>query len=189
MGIRDAVVSGGGKLVEGDKVRCNAWLLDDATKIPYLVSTLWSEGSNVDSQILDKIMGMPDVESMQVYHKLSRDLSWMLPSNKKKQDAGRDIKPKDSRKDDLKHSRGDDSRHKTKNEQEAGRRNRDEKRHSERSRDRDVKPRFFTERSDDRDRSRDDRDRNRGQTRERDRSRDKHIKRERSRDRESRPGS
>ena len=60
------MVSGGKKLVEGEKVRCNAWLLDDSAKIPYLVSTLWSEGTNVDSQVLDKIMGMPDVESMQV---------------------------------------------------------------------------------------------------------------------------
>ena len=31
------------KLSLGTLVRCNAWLLDEAAKIPYLVSNLWPE--------------------------------------------------------------------------------------------------------------------------------------------------
>ena len=31
------------KLSIGTLVRCNAWLLDEAAKIPYLVSNLWPE--------------------------------------------------------------------------------------------------------------------------------------------------
>lgn len=31
------------KLSLGCQVRCNAWLLDEAAKIPYLVSNLWPE--------------------------------------------------------------------------------------------------------------------------------------------------
>ena len=34
------------KLCQGSLVRCNAWLLDEGAKIPYLVSNLWPEEVN-----------------------------------------------------------------------------------------------------------------------------------------------
>ena len=66
--IKDIVNSDNSKINVGDKVRCNAWLLDESAKIPYLVSNLWSEHQNVtdNSSVRDRILGMPDVEDLQV---------------------------------------------------------------------------------------------------------------------------
>ena len=38
------------KLCLGSQVRCNAWLLDEAAKIPYLVSNLWPEEVSQEQQ-------------------------------------------------------------------------------------------------------------------------------------------
>ena len=67
--IKDIVTSDNTKVNAGDKVRCNAWLLDESAKIPYLVSNLWCEHQNVtdNSSVRDRILGMPDVEDLQVY--------------------------------------------------------------------------------------------------------------------------
>lgn len=56
----------GGKLKEGDRVRCNAWLLDQAAKIPYLVSTVWQDSLQPDDSMINKILDMPDYEDMEV---------------------------------------------------------------------------------------------------------------------------
>ena len=46
-------------------MRCNAWLLDEAAKIPYLVSTVWPE-NYLPVKKPDRILGMPDFKDMQV---------------------------------------------------------------------------------------------------------------------------
>merc|ERR1719419_1614734 len=62
------------RLPVGSRVKCNAWLLDESAKIPYLVSTIWTEGTDVPNSAVDKILGMPEVPDMQMYHKISKDL-------------------------------------------------------------------------------------------------------------------
>ena len=71
------------RLPTGSRVRCNAWLLDESAKIPYLVSTIWTEGTEVPTTAVDKILGMPDIPDMKMYHNISKDLAWLLPSHKK----------------------------------------------------------------------------------------------------------
>ena len=74
--IKDIVTSVDTKVNVGDKVRCNAWLLDESAKIPYLVSNHWCENQSVtdNSSVRDRILGMPEVEDLQV------NLDCYLPS-------------------------------------------------------------------------------------------------------------
>ena len=55
-----------GRLREGDRVRCNAWLLDEEARIPYLVSTLWQERHQPDDRVVDRILGTPAMEDYEV---------------------------------------------------------------------------------------------------------------------------
>ena len=64
------MVSNGERLRPGDRVRCNAWLLDEDAKIPYLVSTFWPENYQ-PAKKPDRILGMPDFKDMQVGAMLS----------------------------------------------------------------------------------------------------------------------
>ena len=64
--IKDVVPSSRGNLQIGAVLKCNAWLLDENAKIPYLVSSLWTEGDSIDSHVRDKILGMPQREAMEV---------------------------------------------------------------------------------------------------------------------------
>ena len=59
------LLSNGERLRPGDRVRCNAWLLDQEAKIPYLVSTVWPETYRPEKKP-DRILGMPDYKDMQV---------------------------------------------------------------------------------------------------------------------------
>ena len=59
------MVSDGESLRPGDRVRCNAWLLDQEAKIPYLVSTVWPENYQPERKP-DRILGMPDFKDMEV---------------------------------------------------------------------------------------------------------------------------
>ena len=54
------------RLREGDRVRCNAWLLDGEARIPYLISTIWQENEKPDDRVVDRILGMPDMEDYKV---------------------------------------------------------------------------------------------------------------------------
>ena len=47
-------------------MKCNAWLLDESAKIPYLVSSLWVGADRVDGRVKDRILGSPDTGDMQV---------------------------------------------------------------------------------------------------------------------------
>ena len=118
----------GEKLPLGSKVRCNAWLLDEAAKIPYLVSTAWQDRAEYPASAVDKILGMPAMADMEVYNKLSKDLAWSLSSNRKsskeKESKGRD--ERDGRKKSKRRSRS---------------RSRERKRGRSRSRDRKLEPR------------------------------------------------
>merc|ERR1712128_106119 len=94
----------------GSRVKCNAWLLDDTAKIPYLVSTIWTGGTEVPTAAVDKILGMPSLSDMQMYHKISKDLAWMLPSNRKlkKEKKDKDRKGREREKEKKKDTRRDE---------------------------------------------------------------------------------
>ena len=68
-------MSGNVRLRERDRVRCNAWLLDQQAKIPYLVSTVWQEKQQPEDKMVDRILGMPDYKDMQVR---LRDQGWWM---------------------------------------------------------------------------------------------------------------
>ena len=63
---KDCAAMSSSSLRVGTQVRCNAWLLDEAAKIPYLVSTQWRDGGQVERATLERIQGMPDMADMQV---------------------------------------------------------------------------------------------------------------------------
>lgn len=98
------------RIPTGSRVKCNAWLLDDTAKIPYLVSTIWTEGTEVPTAAVDKILGMPSISDMQMYHKISKDLAWMLPSNRKlkKEKKDKDRKGREREKEKKKDTRRDE---------------------------------------------------------------------------------
>ena len=168
------------RLPTGSRVKCNAWLLDETAKIPYLVSTIWTEGTEVPTTAVDKILGMPGIPDMQMYHKISKDLAWMLPSNRKlkkdkkdKEKKGRDRekeKKKDLKRNEREIFKDEDKRKSyldrlasaSPTERDRGRRRRSRSRTGERSRQRSR-----------RSRSRDRKDRRRSSERKRSSSRDR----------------
>ena len=66
----------GERLPVGSRVKCNCWLLDEVAKVPYLASVVWTEGAEVPREVVDRILGLPDREDMEAYHRDSRDLAW-----------------------------------------------------------------------------------------------------------------
>ena len=64
------------RLPVGSRVKCNCWLLDEVAKVPYLASVVWTEGAEVPREVADKVLGLPDREDMEAYHRDSRDLAW-----------------------------------------------------------------------------------------------------------------
>ena len=71
------------RLPVGSRVKCNCWLLDEVAKVPYLASVVWTEGAEVPREVADKILGLPDREDMEAYHRDSRDLAWQLSTNRR----------------------------------------------------------------------------------------------------------
>ena len=45
---------------------------------------------NVEASRLGRIMGMPEMEDMQMYNNLSKDMAWMLPNNRGETRSGKD---------------------------------------------------------------------------------------------------
>ena len=73
----------GERLPVGSRVKCNCWLLDEVAKVPYLASVVWTEGAEVPREVVDRILGLPDREDMEAYHRDSRDLAWQLSTNRR----------------------------------------------------------------------------------------------------------
>ena len=71
------------RLPLGSRVKCNCWLLDEVAKVPYLASVVWTEGAEVPREVVDRILGLPDREDMEAYHRDSRDLAWQLSTNRR----------------------------------------------------------------------------------------------------------
>ena len=115
----------GERLPVGSRVKCHCWLLDEVAKVPYLASVVWTEGVEVPREVVDRILGLPDREDMEAYHRDSRDLAWQLSTNRRSKEE-KNIRADNSRERHRSPKKKDDRR----------RRSRDKEGRRERSRDR-----------------------------------------------------
>ena len=114
----------GERLPVGSRVKCHCWLLDEVAKVPYLASVVWTDGSEVPREVVDKILGLPDREDMEAYHRDSRDLAWQLSTNRRVKE---DRKKRGSRSRERKRSpKREKRRHKSR--ERGGRRDRSRER-------------------------------------------------------------
>ena len=115
----------GERLPVGSRVKCHCWLLDEVAKVPYLASVVWTEGVEVPREVVDRILGLPDREDMEAYHRDSRDLAWQLSTNRRSKEE-KNVRADNSRERHRSPKKKDDRR----------RRSRDKEGRRERSRDR-----------------------------------------------------
>lgn len=80
------------KVQPGSMVKVNARLMDSNASVPFLASTVWSEGIEVGNEAVQKIMNPPEPEDERQYRKIAMDLSFQLKNNDKSNKEEEDVR-------------------------------------------------------------------------------------------------
>jgi hypothetical protein len=66
-------------LPKGKELFANARLVAEGSNVPYMATTVWEEGANMDSNIMAKIFEPSNATDLEKFKELSIDLAWCLP--------------------------------------------------------------------------------------------------------------
>jgi len=93
------------KVHPGSIVQVNARLMDKYASVPFLASTVWSEGVEVGNEAVQKIMNPPDPQDERQYRKIAMDLSFQLKNVNKEEEDVRVIPSRSGHQDNRSRSR------------------------------------------------------------------------------------